>query len=66
MYDSEMKFLNFIATRPLPKIEQWAETIVCPVIRIDGTEDWRINAANIAERFLLDYYCAGLQNNKIF
>jgi len=51
MYEREQKFFDFAASRSISKIEQWAETLSCPVIRIDGTLDWRINAANIAERF---------------
>jgi len=49
MYESNTAFISFAASRPLEKIEQWAETLDCPVIRIDGTKDWRINAAVIAE-----------------
>lgn len=49
MYEQEQKFFDFVASRPLEKIEQWAETLACPVIRIDGRVDWRINAANIAQ-----------------
>lgn len=51
MYEQHLKFIDFVASRPLSKIEKWGETLVCPVIRIDGTEDWRMNATNIAERF---------------
>jgi len=51
MYEQTQKFYDFIASRSLSGIEQWAETLTCPIVRIDGTEDWRINAANIAERF---------------
>lgn len=51
MYEQHLKFIDFAASRSLSRIEQWAETLVCPVIRIDGTEDLRTNAANIAERF---------------
>lgn len=51
MYEQHLKFANFVASRSLSRIEQWAETLVCPVIRIDGTNDWRTNAASIAERF---------------
>lgn len=51
MYERHIQFVNFVASRPLSRIEQWAGTLVCPVIRVDGTEDWRTNAANIAEQF---------------
>ena len=51
MYESEQKFFDFAASRPLAPIEQYAETLKCPVIRVDGTVDWRTNAANIAEKW---------------
>lgn len=60
MHEQHIKFVDFVASRPLSRIEQWAETLVCPVIRIDGTEDWRTNAANIAEQF---YDANGLFKN---
>lgn len=51
MYESCLKFINFVASRSLARIEQWAETLTCPVIRIDGTEDWGTNATYVAEQF---------------
>jgi hypothetical protein len=51
MYEQQIKFREYVASRPISRIEQWAETLTCPIIRIDGTEDWKINAANIAEQF---------------
>ncbi|KAF5031292.1 hypothetical protein SDC9_52433 [bioreactor metagenome] len=51
MYEQHLRFIDFVASRPLSKIEKWGETLVCPVIRIDGTGDYRMNAKNIAERF---------------
>lgn len=49
MYEQEQKFLEFAATRPLWKIDQWAETLICPIIPVDGTADWRANAEKIAK-----------------
>ena len=51
MYEQRLKFHDFVASRPLSRIEQWAETLTCPVIHIDGTKDWRVNAAEITEHF---------------
>jgi len=51
MYEQQAGFVDFVAKRPLSRIEKWAETLACPIIRIEGTVDWRVNAANIAERF---------------
>lgn len=51
MYEQHMKFTDFVASRSLLRIEQWAETLTCPVIHIDGTIDWHTNATNITKRF---------------
>lgn len=51
LYASRMAFHDFIASRSLSKIEKWAETLVCPILRIDGTADWRQSAAAIAKKF---------------
>ncbi|MCL2462008.1 MAG: AAA family ATPase [Defluviitaleaceae bacterium] len=56
MHEREAEFLDFAASRPLEKIERWAETLTCPVIRIDGTVDWRVNAAYAAERAMKRTY----------
>ena len=53
MYEQTQKFFDFAASRPLERIEQWAETLTCPILRIDGTEDWRINAVNIEIQYKL-------------
>ena len=53
MHEQHLKFIDFVASRSLLSVEQWAETLVCPVIHIDGTVDWRTNAANIAEQFMI-------------
>lgn len=51
MYQSRIKFRDFIASRSLTRIEQWTKTLVCPIISVDGTLDWRTNARKIAELF---------------
>ena len=51
MYEQQLKFRDFVASRDISRIEQWGETLTCPVIRIDGTIDWRENTANIAEKW---------------
>ena len=51
MYEQRLEFHKFVVSRPLSRIDQWAETLTCPVIYIDGTEDWRVNATNIAEHY---------------
>jgi uridine kinase len=51
MYEQWQSHFDFMANRPLSKIDQWAETLNCPIIHIDGTVDWRISAANIAVKW---------------
>lgn len=51
MYEQQKKFVDFVATRSLERIERWAETLMCPVIRIYGTEDYRKTANDIATRY---------------
>ena len=51
MYEQTLKFHHFVASRPLSNMDQWAKTLACPVINVDGTEDWRINAVNIARHY---------------
>ena len=52
MYAQHLEFTKFVASRSLKPIEEWAKTLTCPIIQIDGEIDWRINAANIAKQFL--------------
>ncbi|GHV46983.1 hypothetical protein FACS189499_03540 [Clostridia bacterium] len=39
MHEQYVKFVDFAANRSLSHIEQWAETLACPVIRVDGAGD---------------------------
>ena len=48
MYEQELGFLEWAASRPLSKIDEWAETLTCPVIHVDGTKAIAENAAWIA------------------
>lgn len=54
MYKQQQDFYDFAASRPLERIEKWAETLVCPVVRIDGTEDCRKAAADTAALYAAD------------
>ncbi len=57
MYEQHLRFIDFAATRPLDGIERWAETLACPVIRVDGTEDYKRKAADIANHFTQTQRC---------
>lgn len=51
MAESHLKFVDFVATRSLVPIEQWAGTLPCPVVRMDGTEDYKATAVRIAQTY---------------
>lgn len=51
MYEQQLKFVDFVATRPLSKIEQWTETLACPVIHVDGTKSISQNTKWIIEQY---------------
>ncbi|GHV39422.1 hypothetical protein FACS189490_02990 [Clostridia bacterium] len=45
------EFIEFAVSRPLEPIERWAETLICPILRVDGTADYKVSATEVAERF---------------
>lgn len=51
MYEQHLGFIEFAASRSIALLEQRASEYLCPVLRVDGTEDYRTNASRIAERF---------------
>ena len=51
MYKQHLKFVDFATSRSLSPIEQWAEILTCPVIYVNGTDDCRQIAVDIANRF---------------
>lgn len=54
MYEQHKKFVNFARLRNLSNIDQWAETLNCPVLCVDGTKDYKQTAADIATCFKKD------------
>lgn len=50
LFEQRQKFLDFVVTRPLSKIEQWAKSFSCSVICVDGAEDYMKTVADIANR----------------
>jgi len=50
MYKQHIKFVDFVGSRSLSGIELYAETLSCPIIRIDGTVDLLTNIAIITEK----------------
>jgi len=51
MYERQKRFFEFAVARPLSRIEQYAEKLNCPVIRVDGAADYKQTATEIIERF---------------
>jgi uridine kinase len=51
MYEQELEFRAWAAARPLTKIDEWAQTLTCPVIHADGTKTVAENAAWIAQHY---------------
>ena len=55
LYIQHRKFIDYIATydnggmktRSLASQTAWANGLTCPVVRVDGTLDWRVNAENL-------------------
>jgi len=60
LHSRHKEFIKYVATydnggmetRSLASQQAWAETLTCPVIRVDGTINWKINAKNISKQFL--------------
>ncbi len=53
MYEQQQRFVHFAATRPLASIEQWGQTLPCPVLPLDTTVPIEETVEHIAR-----YYAA--------
>ena len=51
MFDQENKFHDFVVSRSLSEVENWAETLQCPIIRVDGTKPVHENAQRIVSQY---------------
>ena len=49
MYESEQAFFHYVAMRSLDKLDQWLNSINCPVLYLDGTDPLEINVAHIKQ-----------------
>jgi adenylate kinase family enzyme len=49
LYEQQKRFHAFAAARPTDYAAQWAKTLTCPVLCIDGTRDVHETAQEIAE-----------------
>lgn len=59
LYDSEERFFTIVESRPENSVEEWACSLNCPVIRIDGT---RPVAENLG--LLTEYMAAALPDDR--
>jgi hypothetical protein len=55
MYERHLKFIDFAATRSLTAVEQWADTLSCPVVHIDGTAAIEENALQVMRQYSPKY-----------
>ena len=49
MYEKNARFIDFASSRTSANIDNWAKTLICPVLQIDGLTDIKTNAENIAK-----------------
>ena len=51
MHEQELKFRKFVAARSSERIEQWSNAFKQPIVSVDGMEDYKNNAINIARLY---------------
>ncbi len=51
MYETEMKFLEFVKARSIDTVTNWSETLECPVIKLDGTKTIDSNVKLISNAY---------------
>jgi hypothetical protein len=51
MYEQERDFLNFVRTRNLSIIDEWAKTLACPILHLDGIKAIQENVRLVVERY---------------
>lgn len=50
LYEQEEKFFELVKSRPENTVEEWIQTLKCPIIRIDGTKPIEENVDFIIEQ----------------
>ena len=50
LYEQEEKFFEFAESRPENTVEEWIQSLKCPVIRVDGTKSIEENVDFIIEQ----------------
>lgn len=49
LQEQEERFFDFVQSRPERLVEDWVQTLNCPVLRVDGTEPIEDNIRKITE-----------------
>lgn len=52
LYEQEEKFFDFVNSRPENTVEEWVQSLKCPILRIDGTKPVEENVEFIMEQIL--------------
>ncbi len=52
LYEQEEKFFEFVNSRPENTVEEWIQSLKCPIIRIDGTKSIEENVDFIIKQVL--------------
>ena len=52
LYEHEKAFFNLVSSRKDHEAEEWAESVNCPVIRVDGTKPIEENTALIIKQII--------------
>lgn len=50
LYEQEESFFKMVSARPEHYVDEWAQTLECPIIKIDGTKPIEENVAYIIEK----------------
>lgn len=50
LYEQEEKFFDLVKSRAEDTVEEWVQSIRCPIIRIDGTKPIEENVKFIIEQ----------------
>lgn len=50
LYEQEEKFFEFVESRPENVVEEWIQSLKCPILRVDGTKSIEENVDFIIEQ----------------
>lgn len=50
LHEQEEKFFDFVKSRPENTVEEWVQSLKCPILRIDGTKPVEENIDYIMEQ----------------